>query len=131
MQKFFLVISFFFTPIILFAQSEDLDGKLRAQEEQQKENDQKESKDSFKRTKHEKTKFKIDQKKKDPDGGGGNRGPRTPCQSAPRAPSGVQFLTKLTGFDPQPQRTMPKSSKGSNKIQQGIQQISSTEKKTW
>ena len=47
MQKFFLVISFFFTPIILFAQSEDLEGKLRAQEEQQKENDQKESKDSL------------------------------------------------------------------------------------
>ena len=47
MQKFFLVISFFFTPIILFAQSEDLEGKLRAQEEQQKENNQKESKDSL------------------------------------------------------------------------------------
>ncbi len=44
MQKFFLVISFFFTPIILFAQSEDIEGKLRAQEEQQKENNQKESK---------------------------------------------------------------------------------------
>ena len=37
MQKFFLVISFFFTPIILSAQSDDLDGKLRAQEEQLKE----------------------------------------------------------------------------------------------
>ena len=47
MQKFFLVISFFFTPIILFAQSEDLEGKLRAQEEQQKESNQKESKDSL------------------------------------------------------------------------------------
>ena len=47
MQKFFLVISFFFTPIILFAQSEDLEGKLRAQEEQQKENNQKESRDSL------------------------------------------------------------------------------------
>ena len=47
MQKFFLVISFFFTPIILIAQSEDIEGKLRAQEQQQKENINKESKDSL------------------------------------------------------------------------------------
>ena len=37
MQKFFLVISFFLIPIILFAQSDDLEGKLKAQEEQLKE----------------------------------------------------------------------------------------------
>jgi len=47
MQKFFLVISFFFIPIILIAQSEDIEGKLRAQEEQQNENLKKESKDSL------------------------------------------------------------------------------------
>ena len=36
MQKFFLVISFFLTPIILIAQTDDIDGKLKAQEEQKK-----------------------------------------------------------------------------------------------
>ena len=36
MQKFFLVITFFFIPIILIAQTDDSEGKLKAQEEQQK-----------------------------------------------------------------------------------------------
>ena len=36
MQKFFLVTSFFLIPIILIAQTDDIDGKLKAQEEQQK-----------------------------------------------------------------------------------------------
>ena len=36
MQKFFLVISFFLIPIILIAQTDDIDGKLKAQEEQKK-----------------------------------------------------------------------------------------------
>ena len=36
MQKFFLTTSFFLIPIILIAQTDDVDGKLKAQEEQQK-----------------------------------------------------------------------------------------------
>ena len=36
MQKFFLVTSFFLIPIILIAQTDDIEGKLKAQEEQQK-----------------------------------------------------------------------------------------------
>ena len=41
MQKFFLVTSFFLIPIILIAQTDDIDGKLKAQEEQQKLEDEK------------------------------------------------------------------------------------------
>ena len=36
MQKFFLVISFFLIPITLIAQTDDIEGKLKAQEEQKK-----------------------------------------------------------------------------------------------
>ena len=36
MQKFFLVTSFFLIPITLIAQTDDIEGKLKAQEEQKK-----------------------------------------------------------------------------------------------
>ena len=36
MQKFFLVTSFFLIPINLIAQTDDIEGKLKAQEEQKK-----------------------------------------------------------------------------------------------
>ena len=47
MQKFFLVLSFFLIHTSIFSQSDDLEGKLKAQEEALKEKSKGEEKDTL------------------------------------------------------------------------------------
>ena len=47
MQKFFLVLSFFLIHTSIFSQSDDLEGKLKAQEEAMREKNKNEKKDTL------------------------------------------------------------------------------------